>query len=405
MKLTDEQLEAVRLATDPSHALGVLTGGPGTGKTTTVRALLDRAGELGQRVALAAPSGKAAARLAEATGREASTIHRLLGLRPDDPEAWEPVRADLLVIDEASMVDSELMAQALSAARFSRARVILVGDVDQLPPVGPGQDFADLVASETCPTARLTIVQRQALESGIVRAAHSIREGCEPDFGAPDCQILDVEDTGDIPAAIWALIKRERLVPATSQVVAPQKTTAAGVNALNAFIEAARPFDGAPPPLVRKQFRMGTKVIQTRNDYDLGVFNGELGYVLEARDGGERRRYDELVVHFEGREEPERLRGGQLKNLAPAWALTVHRSQGSEADDVIVVADGSHRRMLTRRLLYVAVTRAKQRLWVVGQREAVAKAVRNTRDARRKTLLSALFREGEVDRELEAAAS
>lgn len=390
IRLTDEQQAAIRMVVRQGPPLCCLTGGPGTGKTTTLRELLAAAGKAGIRSVCAAPSGKAAQRMAEATGRQAQTLHRLMRLRPGTWD-WSPIEADLLVIDEASMVDVQLMACALEAAQAGRVRtVLLVGDADQLPPVGPGQPFHDLLAGGRCPTVRLTRIHRQAQESGIVRAAHAIVRGQEPELDAPDFQLVELQDLDQVPSACWGLIRQHGLDPDHSQILAPQRTTAGGVEAINRHVERARSPLGDREVLVRGLYRPGTKVIHTRNDYDLGVFNGELGEVLIARDGGKKRAKDQLVVRIAGEEKV--YRGAAIKNLAPAWALTVHRSQGSQWRDVIVVAHRSHSYMLTRRLLYVAVTRASSRVWIVGQREAVAKAARNTRDARRETWLARRFR-------------
>lgn len=392
INLTDEQLAAVELATKPDAPfLACMTGGPGTGKTTTLRELLNAAGARGLRVACAAPSGKAAQRMEEATGRGASTLHRLMGLLPESSD-WDPIEADLLVIDEASMVDTPLMACSLAAARAGGVRtVLLVGDADQLPPVGPGQPFHDLLAGGLCPTVRLTQVHRQAQESGIVRAAHAIVSGEDPELDAPDFRLEACEDLPEVPGAVWQIIEREGLDPYTSQVLAPQRTTSGGAEAINALIEVRRrPLDPGEV-LVRDLYREGSKVINTKNDYTLGVFNGELGEVVAAVDGGRSRSKDELRVRIGIEGEVKTFRGAAIKALRPAYCLTVHKSQGSQWDDVIVVAHPSHAWMLTRRLLYVAVTRAAKRVWLVGQREAVTRAVRNTRDAKRETQLARWF--------------
>lgn len=381
-----------------SPLFAALTGGPGTGKTTTLRELLEELRRRGISTACAAPSGKAAQRMAEATGAEAKTLHRLLGLRPGAFE-FEPLGVDVLVVDEASMVDARLAASTIAAATAGTTRVVLlVGDSDQLPPVGPGQPFHDLLRGlEPSRVARLTEVHRQAAESGIVRAAYSIVGGDAPELGLPDFELVECELAADVPAAIWAILEGEGLEIDSSQVLAPQKKGDAGVDAINAHIEEARGAAGDDA----RGFRAGTKCIHVKNNYEMGLFNGELGIVRAARPGSSPRG-DELEVDIGG--ERHVYKGGGIQELRPAWALTVHKSQGSEWRDVIVVAHPSHGFMLSRRLLYVAITRASSRVWLVGTKAAIAKAVRNTKDAERDTWLGRRF-ERDAVKALEKAAT
>lgn len=384
--LTDEQQALVDLVTQQQPRIACLTGGPGVGKTFTVRALIDALRAQGVPSALAAPSGKAAQRLEESTGRPASTIHRLLALRPET-KAHQPITTPVVVIDECSMIDVPLFSQLVRACFEGGGRVrtlLLVGDPDQLPPVGPGQPFHDLLSGVTIkvPTVRLTKVQRQALDSGIVRAAYAIQGGEEPGW-APDFRLVPCPEAADVPGKVWQVIRELELDPERSQVLCPQKTHDAGVESINRHIERVRGGDG---PIVRERFRKDTKVIHVKNDYDLGVFNGELGFVLEAKPGpAGKPQQDELTVEIAG--ERKVYRGAQINMLQPAWALTVHKSQGSEWRDVIFVAHRQHSWMLSRSLLYVAVTRARDRVVVVGEADAVAKAVRKVDDTRRRTLL------------------
>lgn len=382
LTLTTEQRAAVDLVVGGRARVACITGGPGTGKTTTVRELLTALRMAGRSVALCAPSGKAANRLAEATGAGAQTIHRLLWLRPgcEDPE---PLTCDVVVVDEASMVDVPLMAKLCRAAFGPGGRVatiVLVGDADQLPPVGPGSPFHDLLASGTVPAARLTVVQRQALDSPIVRAAYAIQRGEEPEW-TTGFELVATPDAGDVPATCHRLFREHGLEPESAQVLAPQRTLSAGVEAINAHLERARETGEA---LLRGKFRAGTKVIHTKNNYQLGVFNGEIGRVTEVRPGAKPER-DEATVEIAGDERV--YRGRTLGELAPAWALTVHKSQGSEWKNVLVVCHPQHSFMLSRSLLYVAATRARERVFVVGTAEAVERAVRRVEDLRRKTQL------------------
>lgn len=392
MILTEEQQRLVDLVATPglSPRVVCLTGGPGTGKTSTIRELVRRLRGRGRTVALAAPSGKAAQRVAQSMqgDAEASTIHRLLRMRPESYEHEPLVGTDVLVCDEASMIDTQLMARVFSASFEGGGRVrslVLVGDADQLPPVGPGQPFVDMLSARglSVPVVRLTQVQRQALDSGIVRAAYAIQRGEEPDW-CDDFRLVECDDLGDVPATCLRVYQELELDPVASQVLAPQRTTKGGTEAINAAFEERR---GGKGELLRGKFRVGTKAINVKNDYGLGVFNGEVGFVRRA-EAGDKPARDAVEVELLGTESRAvAYRGAQLGMLQPAWALTVHKSQGSEYEDVVLVAHKGHSFMLTRSLLYVAATRARRRVVVVGQRAAVAGAVRRVEDLRRKTLL------------------
>ncbi len=369
--------------------LAILTGGPGTGKTATMRALVDLVRGASRTVTLCAPTGKAARRLAESTGAQATTIHRLLGWipgegferGPDDPIPG----TDVLVVDEASMLSVQL-ADALFGAVGARTHVLLVGDVDQLAPVGPGRVLEDLIASETVPTVRLTEVFRQAARSLIVRAAHAINAGLTPPTdpsadGIRDFFVITRED----PAAMFsqvAALAAERLPAhydldpvADVLVLSPMHRGPLGVEALNTELRARLNPDGTPIP--GTVLRVGDRVIQTRNDHERELMNGELGVL--AHHDAERE-----TVTFAG-DDGRRLALGldELGTLRLAHAISVHKAQGSQAPAVIVPVFRGHHVMLTRNLLYTAVTRAERVCVLVAQPAALATALR-TRDTRRR---------------------
>lgn len=378
--------------------LAILTGGPGTGKTATMRALVDLVRGAGARVRLCAPTGKAARRLSEATGAQATTIHRLLGWIPDEGFAHGPddpiTGADVLVVDEASMLSAHL-ADALLGAVGPRTHVLLVGDVDQLPPVGAGAVLEDLIASGVVSTVRLTEVFRQAARSLIVRAAHAINAGERPPAEAApddvrDFFLLSRAEPEEMFAEVVSLAA-ERLPshydldPARDVLVlAPMHRGPLGVDALNAELRARRNPDGAPIP--GSALRVGDRVIQTRNDHERELMNGELG-VLAHHDVAR-----ETVV-FAG-DDGRRLSLGvdELGTLRPAYAISVHKSQGSQAPAVVVPVFRGHHMMLTRNLLYTAVTRAERVCVVVAQPGAFETALRRRDAGRRCTRLARLVR-------------
>ncbi|MEU7069512.1 ATP-dependent RecD-like DNA helicase [Streptomyces narbonensis] len=394
--LAPEQEDAVRLAL--TRKVAVLTGGPGCGKSFTVRSIVELARAKKSKVVLAAPTGRAAKRLAELTGAEASTVHRLLELKPGGDAAYDrdrPLDADLVVVDEASMLDL-LLANKLVKAVAPGAHLLLVGDVDQLPSVGAGEVLGDLLApGSPVPAVRLTRIFRQAQQSGVVTNAHRINAGTPPlTQGLPDFFLFVEEETED--AARVAVDVAARRVPAKFgldprrdvQVLAPMHRGPAGAGALNGLLQQA--ITPARPDLPEKRFggrvfRVGDKVTQIRNNYDKGangVFNGTVG-VVTALDPVEQR----LTVRTDEDEEVP-YDFDELDELAHAYAVTIHRSQGSEYPAVVIPVTMSAWMMLQRNLLYTAVTRAKKLVVLVGSRRAIAQAVRTVSAGRRFTALS-----------------
>ena len=388
---SDDQWRGVTQALE--HRLSILTGGPGTGKSATMRTLVDllKAGKRSAR--LCAPTGKAARRLSELTGVDATTIHRLLEWMPEEGftrDRDHPIEGcDVLIVDEASMLSVHL-AEALLAAVGPRTHVLLVGDVDQLAPVGPGrvlEDLLDLVPpTPAMPATRLTEVFRQAARSLIVRAAHAINAGALPDATAGEGDVRDFFFIArDGPQAIFAevcelaatrLPAHYGLDPAADvQVLAPMHKGPLGIDALNAELRARLNPDGAA--IAGTGLRVGDKVMQTRNSYEHDLFNGERGVLLHHDDERER-------VLFGG-EDGRRvsLPTDALDTLRLAYAATVHKAQGSQARAIVVPVFRGHQIMLTRNLVYTAVTRAQEVCVVVGERAALATAVGRT-DARRR---------------------
>ncbi len=392
LELSASQLTAARLALE--EKVLVITGGPGTGKTTITRVITAIYGALRASIALVAPTGRAAKRLSEATGLKAQTVHRLLEY---NPQAGGFVRGpnnklevDLLLLDEASMVDIVLMNQ-LTAALPPQARLIVVGDCDQLPSVGPGRVLEDLMNSGLAAVARLKEIHRQAAESQIVRAAHQINQGLVPDSSPErdrgDFYFIESRDPARILEQIAYLVCRKlpeklSLTPADIQVLTPMHNRELGTEALNQLLsEKLNP--GGGPALNRfgRRLRAGDRVMQLRNDYNREVFNGDHGLVekvdLEAQ---------ELSVNFDGRSVLYDF--SETDDLTLAYAITIHKAQGSEFPAVIVPIASSHHIMLRRQLLYTAVTRGRRFVVLIGSPEALKRAVADNRQQSRHSRLA-----------------
>jgi exodeoxyribonuclease V alpha subunit len=403
LTLARQQAEAVTLAL--SGKVAVVTGGPGVGKTTIVRGIVSILARKGVRVALAAPTGRAAKRLSDQAGAPASTLHRLLEWKPAEGafsrNGTRPLECDLLVVDEASMLDVRLAADLL-ASLAPATRLVLVGDVDQLPSVGPGRVLRDVIDSGVVPTVRLTEIFRQAATSLIVTNAHRIHDGELPELGGGDSPGRDfffLEEDDPVRAATTIrdlvttrLPRKYGLQPHEIQVLAPMHRGELGAGNLNALLQAALT-DGAPGvQRGARLLRVGDKVMQVRNDYDKEVWNGDIGVIARAETSGDDA--GGLVVRFEERDGDREVvyDADELDELALAYAATVHKSQGSEYAAVIVPVHTQHFVMLQRNLLYTAVTRGKRLVVLVGSRKALGLAVRNADVALRCSGLAARLR-------------
>lgn len=391
--LSEKQAEAVRLAL--TEKVLVLTGGPGVGKTTVTRAIVDVFENSECEVALATPTGRAAKRLSEVTGRPAKTIHRLLEI---DPVAWEfrrneerPLEADVVIVDEASMLDVDLM-WALVQAIPEKARLILVGDVDQLPSVGPGLVLRDLIDSHAVPVARLTEIFRQDRESQIVMNAYRVNAGRAPEFRVPprpedDCTFVSENDPDGLIERVVELVGEglvsEGFSASDIQVLTPMSKRALGTVHLNAVLQQAlNPARPGKPEVKRgeKCLREGDRVVQMVNNYSKDVFNGDVGTVVDVDPAQNTLtvQFFDMTAWYEY---------GELDELELAYAMTVHKAQGSEYPVVVMVCHTSQYIMLQRNLFYTGLTRAKRKCVFVGNRPAVWTAVRNNRPARRFTRL------------------
>lgn len=417
----DVQLYAIRTAAASKGM--VLTGGPGTGKTTVTQGIIEVFKKFKLHILLAAPTGRAAKRASESTGMEAKTIHRLLGYSGSgtfEHNEEHPLEGDVLIIDESSMVDIRLMSSLLKAVP-ENMRLILIGDVNQLPSVGPGTVLKDIIDSGVFPVVRLTKIFRQAAESHIVTNAHRINDGLFPviDDSNPKndffLEIMDkkgekLEASEIAERTAQAIIKlltdtipnMYHIQPKDIQILAPMRNGSAGTIALNKLAQEALNPEGPSIAFEGYSYRKGDRVMQTKNDYEKGVFNGDIGYIVavnlekellkvEFLDTDKQETDSKFWLDYwdmdEGEEEDEEIEAhGQnpyvtysrndLENLDPAYAITIHKSQGSEFPAVIMPFLNSHFVMLERNLLYTGVTRAKKYLFLKGQRNAIYKAVK-----------------------------
>ncbi len=382
-----------------SRPMALLTGGPGVGKTTITRFVVALAKQSGARVLLASPTGRAAKRMAEATGAEAQTIHRMLGWNPQDGaflhDRKNPLQADLVVVDEISMLDVAL-AHHLAKATQAPTRLVLIGDPDQLPSVGPGNVLADLLASGVVPTWRLTHIYRQGAASLIKVNAHHILRGEELELPARgdlagDFYHFVVDDPAECAERLVEVVTRR--IPERFgldwvddvQVVAPMYRGECGVDALNERLRQALGSGGREVRLGSRTWRVGDRVIHVRNDYEKEVYNGDMGRIVRVDDDGSLAvRYPERVVEYEPTE---------LGDLQSAFAITVHRSQGGEFPAVVVPLATQQALMLQRNLLYTAVTRARKLCVLVGSRRALHMALSNVERARRESFLARRLRD------------
>jgi len=391
--LADAQKKALKLAVEGKTL--VITGGPGTGKTTLIKGIIEILEKKGRRVLLAAPTGRAAKRMTEATGREAKTLHRMLEYSPKSNafarDPGNPLEADLVIVDEASMLDT-VMAYNLLRALCTGCQIVFVGDVDQLPSVGPGSILLDLIRSAPVAVVRLAHIFRQAERSQIVVNAHRVNQGempvVVPDDPSSDFFFIDKSEPEEILATIKTLV-RDRIprkfgldAVRDIQVLSPMHKGLLGAAALNVELQALMNPSGPSVTRGNRVFRVRDKVMQTRNNYDLDVFNGDIGSIVSI-DEAERTVTTSFDGHDVVHDEAE------LDELTLAYACSIHKAQGSEYPCVVLPLHTQHFVMLKRNLLYTAITRGRRLVVIVGSRRALSTAVKNSETVRRFTGLGA----------------